>query len=70
MQSCNSVISSYLHKVQYSRPWNRHLCAMDVALGGVAELDSSRIWLGDAKIADCRTMSFIPSLKLSSPHHT
>ena len=36
----------HLHEVQHSRSWDRHLCAMNVALGGVAEFNSSRIWLG------------------------
>jgi hypothetical protein len=31
---CTSNVGSYLHEVQYSRAWDRHLCAMIVALGG------------------------------------
>lgn len=38
--------TAHLHQVQYSCPWDRHRCAMDVALGGLAELVHSRTWLG------------------------
>lgn len=47
---CTSSARSYLHEVQYSRAWDRHLCAVIVALGGDAELDSSRMRLGTLKM--------------------
>ena len=58
-QPCLVVINSYLHEIQYSRPWDRHLCAVVVALGGVAELDSSRIWLGTLKMRTTDVISLM-----------
>lgn len=56
MQSYPSERATYLHEVQHSRSWDCHICAAVDALGGAAELNSSRSWLGtaDAKNADHR----------------